>query len=211
MGMIVFPRLLHEAIKSGKVALAFRLWETCRLVSGKTYGLENLGRILIQSAEKIPVSSITEGDAHLAGFPDLGALMAQFKSSNPHFDPTKDTCYRIAFRYMGNGRPWSDGMPQRPLSQRMLGRLDETLKRMDRRAQGITYSAILKEISRQPFHRVGTLAGHFDCQPTEIRRKLFRLMKEQLVVADGSRCYSLTPRARQLLSHCEAIMAELKK
>jgi len=209
--MLVFSRLLHKAIKSGRVALAFRLWETCRLVSGKTYSLETLGRILIQSAEKVSISSITEDDAHLAGFADIKALMADFKSRNPHFDPTKDSCYRIAFRYIGNSRPRRGGLPQRPLSQRMLGRLDEALKRMDRRAQGITYSAILKEISRQPFHRVDTLAGHFACQPTEIRRKLFRLMKEQLVVADGSRRYFLTSRARQLLSHCEAKISVLKK
>ena len=220
--MILFPPQTHKAIKSGHITLAFRLWKSCPLVKGNTYNLGRLGAILVKAADKISLSAISEDEARQAGFTNTKALITQLKSQKPNLNPQNDSCFRIEFTFLGDSPPikqpsgrqdrrlWRNSSSH-PLSPHILDRLDERLKRLDRRAQGITYSAILKELSRRKFEKIASLAEHFLCQFTEIRRKLYRLMNERLVIGDAARRYSLTPRGRQLISHREAKLAELQK
>lgn len=209
--MKLFPPKIFEAIKEGQITLTFRLWDSCRLVPGKSYGLEKLGRIIIKSAEKVPVSSINDTDARLAGFENADQIREEMRTQKPDLDIGSAACFRIEFQYDGDGRVSSPIRAPRPLPPRMLERLDENIKRLDRRAQGVTYSAILREMSEKPHSRAQTLAESFACSLPEMRRKLFRLSKEQLVRSDRIRRFSLTARASQLLAHRDARLAEIKK
>ena len=209
--MKLFSSKIFEAIKEGQITLAFRLWDSCRLVPGKSYSIGKLGRIIIKSAEKTPLSAITDNDARLAGFDNVAQLWDELKTQKPGLDINGAACFRIEFHYDGVNRDSNPIRAPRPLPPHMLERLDENIKRLDRRAQGVTYYAILREMSEKPRSRAQTLADSFACSLPEIRRKLFRLSKEHLVRSDRTRRFSLTSRASQLLAHREAKLAEIKK
>ncbi len=205
--MILFPAPVHRAIRSGRITLTFRLWDSCRLIEGKAYQVDNLGRVLIKAAQKVVISAITDEEARRAGYANVDKLILYLRSEKPDLNPRRDFCYRIEFKYVG------DGAHRRPrrLSPNALRAIDERVKRMDRRAQGITYSAILKEAAKYSFVKVRYLAEQFECKYSEIRRKLFRLIKEKFVEVDSRKCFHLTPRARQLVEFRENRIPEKKK
>jgi len=209
--MNLFPQALFNAIKAGNMTLTFRLWDSCRLSQGKSYGVENLGRILIKEARKVPVSSITEADAKRAGYESVKKILSHFQQKKSDLDPQKDSCFRIEFQYLAFEDRRRSGKPTRPLSPQILDKYSERLKRLDRRAQGITFSAILKEMSKSPFNKITNLIDHFQCEFTEMKRKLHRLSNEQLVEIDPRKCFQLTPRGRQLIEHLESKLQRLPK
>jgi predicted transcriptional regulator len=202
--MNLFPQTLFNAIKAGNMTLTFRLWDSCRLSQGKSYVVENLGRILIKEAKKIPVSSITDADAKRAGYENTEKILFHFKQKNPDLDPQKDCCYRIEFQYLAEKDRRGPGKPSRPLSPHLLDKYSERLKRMDRRAQGITFSAILKEMSKSAFNKMTNLIDHFQCEYPEMKRKLHRLSEEQLIESDERKRFQLTSRGRQLIEYLES-------
>ncbi len=193
-----------NAIKAGNMTLTFRLWDSCRLIQGNSYVVENLGRILIKEAKKVSVSSITDADAKRAGYDNAGKILSHFRQKNPDLDPQKDCCWRIEFQYVAQKDRREPGKPVRAMSPHILDKYSERLKRLDRRAQGITFSAILKEMSKSPFNKITNLMDHFQCEFTEMRRKLHRLSEEQLVEIDQRKRLQLTSRGRQLIEYLES-------
>ena len=209
--MIVFPRSVYKDIKSGKMTLAFRLWPQCRVSSGKSYKLENLGRILVRGAEKISLSSITDQDARRAGFKNADLVISHFQNKKPDLNPHKDSCFRIEFKYLGHGDKRKNDRLSHHLNSQNLEKIDQRVQKLDRRAQGVTYSAILKQMAGRPYMNVKKLARHFECNFSEIRRKLYRLMDERLIEMDARKCFQLTSRGRQLVEHKQAKLSEIKK
>ena len=209
--MNLFPQVFFNAIKAGNMTLTFRLWDSCRLTKGKSYLVEDLGRILIKEAQKVPVSSITEADAKKAGYENTGKILSHFKQKKPDLDPQRDSCFRIEFQYLALTDGQRPGKPSRPLSPHILDKYSERLKRMDRRAQGITFSAILKEMAKSPFNTMTNLIDHFQCQYPEMRRKMYRLSEEQLIEIDPRKHFQLTPRGRQLIEYLESRLQKQPK
>lgn len=208
--MSLFPSSTHRAIKSGIMTLTFRLWDSCKLKKGRSYTIENLGRILIKDTQHIPVSSISDNDAHKAGYKNSEEIYFTFQKKKPDFDPKKDSCFRIEFQFINPKKSKAKTQP-RILSKVMLDKLDEKLKRLDRRAQGITYSAILKEMSKTSCSRLKKLVTTFDCEFQEMRRKLNRLIDERLVEIDPKKRFHLTARSTQLIKHRETKISEFVK
>ncbi|MBN1902285.1 hypothetical protein JW926_13250 [Candidatus Sumerlaeota bacterium] len=208
--MSLFSFSSFPAIKSGDMTLTFRLWDTCKLRKGKSYPVEKLGRILIKDARKIPISSISDKEAKMAGYKSSGQIVSFFQKKKPDLNTEQDTCFRIEFQYL-KPEMGRSGREPRALSRIMLDKLDEKLKRLDRRAQGITYSAILKEMSKKSFSRINKLVTTFDCEFTEVRRKLNRLISERFVETDPHKRFHLTPQSIQLIKHRENKAIETKK
>lgn len=208
--MSLFPLSTHQAIKSGAITLTFRLWDSCKLKKGKSYPVENLGRILITDTRQIPISSISDKEAKKAGYKNAAGILYFFQKIKPDLDANLDFCFRIEFQFLSNEKGRTK-IAARPISITMLDKLDERLKRLDRRAQGITYSAILKEMSKTPHSRIKKLVTTFDCEFTEMRRKLNRLIDERFVEIDPQKHFYLTPRSAQLIKHRETKISELMK
>jgi predicted transcriptional regulator len=202
--MNLFPQALFNVIKAGNMTLTFCLWDSCRLTKGNSYLVENLGRILIKEAKRVPVSSITEAEAKRAGYENVEKILSHFQKKKPDLDPQRDSCFRIEFQYLAFEDRRRPEKPSRPLSPHILDKYCERLKRMDRRAQGITFSAILKEMSKSPFNKMTHLIDHFQCEFTEMKRKMYRLSEEQLIEMDPRKRYQLTSRGRQLIEYLES-------
>ena len=113
--MKLFSSKIFEAIKEGQITLAFRLWDSCRLVPGKSYSIGKLGRIIIKSAEKTPLSAITDNDARLAGFDNVAQLWDELKTQKPGLDINGAACFRIEFHYDGVNRDSNPIRAPRPL------------------------------------------------------------------------------------------------
>jgi hypothetical protein len=192
------------------MTLTFRLWDSCILKKEQSYPVENLGRVLIKDIRQIPISSISDSEAKRAGYKNSADIFSYFQKKKPDLDANRDTCFRIEFQFL-NPEKRKPRMEARPLPKTMLDKLDEKLKRLDRHAQGITYSAILKEMSKTSYSRIKKLVTTFDCEFTEMRRKLYRLMDERFVETDPQKRFHLTPRSAQLIKHRETRVSELVK
>jgi len=210
-GMNLFPEAFFKAIKAGNMTLTFRLWDSCRLSQGKSYQVENLGRILIKEAKKVPVSSITEAEARRAGYENMEKMLSHFQQKKPDLDSQRDSCFRIEFQYLALEDRRRPGKPSRPLSPHILDKYCERLKRLDRRAQGITFSAILKQMSKSPFNKMTNLMDHFQCEFKEMNRKLYRLSEEKLIEIDPRKRFHLTSKGRQLIEYLESKLQQLPK
>jgi len=204
--MILFPQISHRGIKSGRITIAFRLWESCRVSKGESYLVENLGKIRIREARKVAISSISDEEAKKAGYQDADKIISHFQNKKPD----QDFCFRIEFQYLKSDAGKRERRP-RPLPEKVLEKINERLQRLDRKAQGITYSAILNEMGKNRYNRIRDLSESFDCPYSEIRRKLYRLSSERLVDSDPRKRYYLTPRARQLMEHKKARVPGLQK
>jgi len=209
--MPLFPKASLMAIKTGKMTLSFRLWDTCRLTKGKSYRVEDIGRIRIKDTRKVVVSSITDEEAKRAGYRNAQKMVAYFQNKKPDLDTENDLCFRIEFEYLGREKKRNAKTGFRPIPAKVLDKLDERLKKLDRRAQGITYSAILKEMAKYPHTRIKNLVNSLDRDFSEIRRKLYRLGDERLVELDVQKRFRLSSKAKQLLEHREAKITALVK
>jgi hypothetical protein len=207
-GMKLFPRADQNAIRSGRMTLSFRIWDKCNLIKDKKYFVDSIGNIHINEIDQIVISEISEKDAEKAGFCSVERLLSSLKKRKADLDPEKDKCFRIKFQYIDTSR---NAKQDRSLPSKMLDKIDERLKKMDRRAQGITFSSILRELAKQRCYNIGNLADILEREHNEIRRKLYKLNSEKFVSIDRKKRFYITSRGRQIVEHREAKLAELRK
>ena len=205
--MLKFPRSRFKDIRSGDMNITLRPWDNCSLIEGKIYPVSQLGLIRIKKIKKLPLDRITDQIAGRAGYGNAENAVLQLRSRNT--DLTE--CYSIEFSYKPKPSRGREARPPRPLPERILDKMDERIKKMDRKAQGVTYSALMKNLSRKNHHKIPRLAEKFQCNFNEIRKKLTRLANQRLVKMDNWKRYSLTPRGKQLVEHQQQKLAEIQK
>jgi hypothetical protein len=87
-----------KAIVDGTRILAFRRWKRPTVKVGGTVKTQ-MGLVGIDSIEEIDPATLTEAEAHEAGYKSLDLLRAMFESQ-------EGTCYRIRLHYAGpDNRP----------------------------------------------------------------------------------------------------------
>jgi hypothetical protein len=89
-----FSRELREDVLSGVITLTYRLWSRPQVKPGGRYQVQD-GRILVDSVELVPFSSIDDADLQRAGESDLESLRRRTAHAGPVHDDT--LLYRIEF------------------------------------------------------------------------------------------------------------------
>lgn len=193
--MLLFARADRQAVKSGKITVAFRNWDTPRVFAGKTYRSHDLGLVFIERAERIPIAAICERDAHAAGARSLKNLLNSYMRRHPECNPRVDACVRIQFRYMGDDEGVNRRANETHLTRDELEAVNKSLDAIDDRAKNNGRAIdILGMLARQEWTTSREVSDIVLINTDQIKRRMALLKREGLVESSSQMGYRLTPR-----------------
>ena len=187
--MLIARRFLDK-LKAGRADLAFRRWPRARVTAG-THLRTAIGVVEVVSVDVVPLTGISEREAHRAGFENAAELRRELRARNGRV-------HRIRLRAAGPD-------PRKALARRSrLGAaevegLRERLERMDSRSRsGAWTRRTLELIEANPRTRAGDLAACMGMERHAFKANV-RKLKELGLTESLDVGYRLSPRGRALL------------
>lgn len=181
-----------EAIREGRVDLAFRRWDRPRVKVG-TRLRTAVGLVEVVSVEQVPLSSLRAEDARRAGAHSLAALkdVLAARAERPVF--------RVGLRYAGVD-PRETLREQLPDPEEVVAVL-AGLDRLDAASPvGPWTRDTLRLIDRNPEVRAPELAARLGRPTAEFKRDV-RKLKERGLTESLAIGYRLSPRGEVVLDH----------
>jgi hypothetical protein len=191
---MLFRSHVYPLLRDGSVRLAFRRW---RKPAAKTGGRQRIpgGVLAIDDVRVVSPGSISEGDAHLAGFKSRQALLADLTTQR------EGDIYRIELHYAGPDfredlRERADLLPADIEElRRRLARLDATSR------HGPWTMAVLRVIAENPEGtRAAALALQIGREMLPFKADVRKLKELGLTESLGTG-YRLSPRGKAYLAH----------
>jgi hypothetical protein len=193
---VQFPLRILEAIRDGRVDLAFRRWERVRVRPGSRRRTA-IGVLEVGKLERVERSALTDADAHRAGFASLNDLLAMLDRRD------RGEIHRIELRYAG-ADPRIELRSRADLTETELGEIAGSLKRLDEASRhGPWTRATLKLIAEQPEVRAEELAAQVGREKLPFKRDV-RKLKELGLTESLSPGYRLSPRGNAVLKRLES-------
>lgn len=180
-----------DAIRAGRLDLAFRRWDRPRLRVG-TQMRTAIGLVEATAVEEVAVEAISDAEARRAGAGSRDELVAGL-ARHP-----ERPVFRIGLRFAGPD-PRVAMREQVDLSDEEHARLVGRLDRLDRASRyGPWTRATLTTIDRRPATRAAELAHELGRETPAFKRDVRKLKELGLTESLGTG-YRLSPRARTLL------------
>jgi hypothetical protein len=193
---VLFPLRVLDAIRDGRVDLAFRRWERARVRPGSRLRTA-VGVLEVGSVEVVGRSSLGEDEARRAGFESRGALLAMLDERD------RGEIHRIELRYAG-ADPRVELRAKADLTESELGEIARRLERLDEASRhGPWTRAVLELIATKPEVRAEELAAEMGREKLPFKRDV-RKLKELGLTISLSPGYRLSPRG-------EAVLRELRR
>jgi hypothetical protein len=192
---VQFPLRILEAIRDGRVDLAFRRWERARARPGSRRRTA-VGVLEVGKVERIERSALTEVDAHRAGFDSLSDLLAMLDRRD------RGEIHRIELRYAG-ADPRIELRSRANLTDAELDEIAHRLRRFDEASRhGPWTKATLELIAEQPEVRAEELAARVGREKLPFKRDV-RKLKELGLTESLNPGYRLSPRGKTVLERLE--------
>ena len=186
-----FPLRILEAIRDGRVDLAFRRWERARVRPGSRRRTA-VGVLEVGKVETVERSLLTDADAHRAGFDSLNDLLAMLDRRD------RGEIHRIELRYAG-ADPRIELRNRADLTDAELDEIARRLQRFDEASRhGPWTRATLELIAEQPEVRAEELAAQMGREKLPFKRDV-RKLKELGLTESLSPGYRLSPRGETVL------------
>jgi len=100
--MLQFERHYHEAVKDGIISLAFRHWDTLKVLRGKIYRSHNLGLLRVVDVDFRKLRYVTIEEVNRSGYDTMDDFLHSLtETSDLDIDYEKDRVVRIEFEYIG--------------------------------------------------------------------------------------------------------------
>jgi len=100
--MLLFKKQFHPGLVDGSIRLTFRRWDKPHVRAGGRYRCHPLGVLEVDRIAQVAVRSITDADAHLAGFATRAELLAfMVEGRDALGDDT--LVYRVDLHHGGDG------------------------------------------------------------------------------------------------------------
>ncbi|MDO4630522.1 MAG: ASCH domain-containing protein [Planctomycetia bacterium] len=96
--MLTFKRKFLDAIRRGEKTQTLRIWKYLRVHPGQKSYIPGIGPIMIDSAEQVNLSDLTDADAIPDGFPTIEALKKEIRKIYGTFP--EGEMYRIRFHIL---------------------------------------------------------------------------------------------------------------
>jgi hypothetical protein len=200
---MLFTADAHPGLASGAITATFRIWARSQVRVGGTYEVGGTSIVLaVDRIGQVPVGELTDGDARLAGFDELGGLLRVLRRGGRHVDD--DTIvWRVDFHRVAQPPPKVDDEAEPGPDELEL--LVKRLDRMDRPSGGRTEPwtrPTLRLIAARPGVVSTELAADLGRRRASLKgdvAKLKRLgLTRSLLVG-----YEVSPRGRALLAHLD--------
>jgi hypothetical protein len=188
---VLFPLRVLDAIRDGRVDLAFRRWERARVRPGSRLRTA-VGVLEVDKVEIVERSSLGEEEAQRAGFESTEALLAMLDKRDG------GQIYRIELRYAGPD-PRVELREQADLSESELDGIVRKLHRLDEASRhGPWTRAVLELIANKPEVRAEELATEMGREKLPFKRDV-RKLKELGLTESLNPGYRLSPRGKRVL------------
>jgi hypothetical protein len=188
---VLFPLRVLDAIRDGRVDLAFRRWERARVRPGSRLRTA-VGVLEVDKVEVVERSSLDDDEARRAGFDSTDDLLAVLDKRG------RGEIHRIELRYAGPD-PRVQLRAKADLSEGELGEIARRLERLDEASRhGPWTRAVLELIARRPEVRAEDLAAEMGREKLPFKRDV-RKLKELGLTISLSPGYRLSPRGEALL------------
>jgi hypothetical protein len=188
---VLFPLRVLDAIRDGRVDLAFRRWERARVRPGSRLRTA-IGVLEVGSVEIVERSSLGEDEARRAGFDSREDLLAMLDERD------RGAIHRVELRYAG-ADPRVELRAKADLSETELGEIARKLARLDEASRhGPWTTSVLELIARKPEVRAEELAAELGRQKPPFKRDV-RKLKELGLTISLSPGYRLSPRGEAVL------------
>lgn len=185
---MLIRRAVLEAIREGRVTLAFRRWRRPTVCAGGTL-TTSVGLLYIAALDVIDPEAISEADAAAAGYSNRAALRAELDRPG--------TLWRITLHWAGEDprHALAAAAPDAAEAAALRRRLDA----MDVRGDGAPWTrATLGLIDAHPGAPAADLAARAD-QPREAFKRRVRRLKALGLTESLGAGYRLSPRGKALL------------
>ena len=188
---MLFPLRVLDAIRDGRVDLAFRRWERARVRPGSCLRTA-VGVLAVDKVEVVARSSLGEAEARRAGFDSTEDLLAMLDERD------RGEIHRIELRYAG-ADPRVELRTKADLSEGELGEIALKLERLDEASRhGPWTRAVLELIANKPEVRAEDLAAELGREKLPFKRDV-RKLKELGLTISLSPGYRLSPRGEAVL------------
>jgi hypothetical protein len=188
---VLFPVRVLDAIRDGRVDLAFRRWERARVLPGSRVRTA-VGVLEVGSVEVVERSTLGEEEARRAGFDSRDDLLTMLDKRG------RGEIHRIELRYAGTD-PRVELRNLADLSEAEVDDIARTLERLDKRSRhGPWTKATLDLIAARPEVRAEDLAADMGREKMPFKRDV-RKLKELGLTESLSPGYRLSPRGEAVL------------
>ena len=193
---MLFPLRVLDAIRDGRVDLAFRRWERPRVRPGSRLRTA-VGVLEVSSVEVVERSSLGRDEARRAGFDSTEDLLAMLDRRD------RGEIHRIELRYAG-ADPRVELRAKADLSEDELGEIARKLERLDQASRhGPWATVVLELIARRPEVRAEELAAELGREKLPFKRDV-RKLKELGLTESLNPGYRLSPRGKTVLKRLGA-------
>jgi hypothetical protein len=188
---VLFPLRVLDAIRDGRVDLAFRRWERARVRPGSRLRTV-VGVLEVEGVEVVERSSLGEDEALRAGFESRDDLLAMLDTRG------RGEIHRIELRYAG-ADPRVALRAKADLSETEVAEIAQRLVRMDDASRhGPWTRAVLELIAKKPEVRAEELAAEMGREKLPFKRDV-RKLKELGLTESLNPGYRLSPRGQTVL------------
>jgi hypothetical protein len=188
---VLFPLRVLDAVRDGRVDLAFRRWERVRVRPGSRLRTA-VGVLEVEKVDVVGRSTLGEDEARRAGFDSLADLLAMLD------ERPRGEIHRIELRY-GGADPRIELRNRADLTEAELEEIARTLNRFDEASQhGPWTRATLELIATRPEVRAEDLAAQMGREKLPFKRDV-RKLKELGLTVSLSPGYRLSPRGEAVL------------
>ncbi len=189
---MLFPVRVLDAIRDGRVDLAFRRWERARVLAGSRVRTA-VGVLQVGSVEVVERSTLGEEEARRAGFDSREDLLAMLDKRG------RGEIHRIELRYAGTD-PRVELRNRADLSEVEADEIARKLERLDQGSRhGPWTRATLELIAARPEVRAEELAADVGREKLPFKRDV-RKLKELGLTESLSPGYRLSPRGEAVLT-----------
>jgi hypothetical protein len=188
---VLIPLRILEAIRDGRVDLAFRRWERARILPG-TRLRTAVGVLEVGGVDVVERTELGDDEARRAGFDSRGDLLEMLDKRAP------GEIHRIELRYAG-ADPRVELRNRADLSEAEVGEIARKLARLDQGSRhGPWTRATLELIAARPEVRAEELAAGMGREKMPFKRDV-RKLKELGLTESLSPGYRLSPRGEAVL------------
>jgi hypothetical protein len=192
---VLFPLKVLEAIRDGRVDLAFRRWERAQVRPGARQRTA-VGVLEVGDVDVVQRGQLTDDDARRSGFDSRDDLLAMLDKR------PRGEIHRIELRYAG-ADPRVALRERAELSEDEIKRIAGTLDRLDRGSRhGPWTRTTLDLIAARPEVRAEDLAASVGREKMPFKRDV-RKLKELGLTESLSPGYRLSPRGEAVLRALE--------
>jgi hypothetical protein len=187
---MLFKADILEAIRAGRVTLAFRRWRRPTVKAGGTLHTP-VGVVAIDAVEAVKPADITNAAAKKAGYPDAAALLTELNKREGEL-------YRVRLRYAGDD-PRIALRARSKLTKAERTELLQHLDRMDAASKSGPWTRqVLDLLADNEGVRATDLAKKLGMETLAFKRNVRKLKNLGLTESLGTG-YRLAPRGRALL------------